>query len=252
MTSSNSSSALSSRLIITALIILFSGLFFQWAFGANKDYLWANIKNVNRPIQYHGDDITSNFFEGWYFKLVKQDQHDHSIQHSMAIIVGIYRPASDSEDHIDGGGAHAFVIPLGLPGPEKFAYYRFPTQDFVDLSAHVHSEEFRIQLGNSIFAYNELILDLPIQNFDRIPAQELDSFYKTASSEYETIYLQSGSNASSIKLSQDFFRDFFPSSAQLKLQETQQQPFAIKGHFKFPDWTPLPKSPLVPSIMGLT
>ncbi|KAF9346336.1 hypothetical protein BGX26_002167 [Mortierella sp. AD094] len=164
----------------------------------------------------------------------------------MAVIVGIYRPPSESNQN----GAHAFVIPLGLPGPEKVAYYRFSTDEFIDLASNVPSEDFRVQLGNSLFAHDEIILDLPIDKFDRIPAEELESFYAVASSEYETQY-QDSETPQAHKLPSGFFRDLFPSSAQLKVQEAQQ-PFAIKGHFKFPVKTPLPASPLVPSIMGFT
>ncbi|KAF9098395.1 hypothetical protein BGX27_000804 [Mortierella sp. AM989] len=168
----------------------------------------------------------------------------------MAIIVGIYRPPSDS----DQTAAHAFVIPFGLPGPENVAYYRFSTNDFVDQSSHASGQElnFRIKLANNLFAHDEIILDLPADKFDRIPAQELDSFYAVASSEYETQYLDSN-DPQPHKLPKDFFRDLFPSSAQLKLQELQK-PFAIKGHFKFPsnNQIPLPTTRLVPSIMGFT
>ncbi|KAF9998458.1 hypothetical protein BGZ80_004480 [Entomortierella chlamydospora] len=234
-------------LALTALVLL-SALFFQWAFGTNKDYLWSNTKNVNRPIQYHGHGINSNFFEGWYFKLVKDNGSPSLPQnlHAMAIIVGIYRPTSES----DQNGAHAFVIPLGLPGPEKVAYYRFSTDEFTDLASNVLSQDFRVQLGNSLFAHDEIVLDLPIDKFDRIPAEELESFYAVASSEYETQY-QDSETSQPRKVPSGFFRDLFPSSDQLKVQEAQQ-PFAIKGHFRFPGktQTPLPTSPLVPSIMG--
>ncbi|KAI1305402.1 hypothetical protein EDD11_004993 [Mortierella claussenii] len=237
-------------LVRTALLFLFSAVLFQLTLTPKRAYWWSNIKNLNRSLQYHGQDITSDFFEGWYFKMVKEDESTERT-HAMAIVVGIYRPPVEAIDH---NRAHAFVIPLGLPGPEKFAYYRFKTDEFLDLGkgGSGHDNAFRIRVGNSLFAHDEVILDLPVDKFERISAQELESFYATASSEYETQF-QGLKQRRTHPITKSFFRGLFPSMEQLEQRE-KQPPFAVQGHFKFPSeaQTPLPTSRIIPTIMGIT
>ncbi|KAG0290815.1 hypothetical protein BGZ98_003279 [Dissophora globulifera] len=234
----------------TAVLVLFSAVLLQLMVSSRSAYLWSNIKNLRTPIQYHGEHITSNFFEGWYFKFVKLNDNDNGQALGMALIPGIYLPPPDA----DQNRAHAFVIVLGLPGREHSAYYRFPTKDFVDQGEHGEGQEgaFRVKIGNSVFAHDEIILDLPVENFDRIPAEELEMFYAEASQQYAAQYRNSNSSQTR-PVSDDFFRNFFPSSNQLKAQE-RQEPFAVQGHFKFPanTQTILPTSFLTPSIMGFT
>ncbi|KAF9900013.1 hypothetical protein BX616_002743 [Lobosporangium transversale] len=252
-----------------AMFVLLAAALFQsilTPISPRRAYWWSNIKNLGRSLQYHGQDINANFFEGWYFKMVKENEgsdHNNSTVQGMAVIMGIYRPPLEAQDH---QRAHAFVLPLGLSGPEKYAYYRFPTEEFVDFGSHLPGEEraFRIRIGNNLFAHDEVILDLPVKNFERIPIDELEAFYAVASAEYGLQYLQQarrekkahGEGEEKVNeqpLPLTFFRGLFPSTAQLKEAELLE-PFAIKAHFKFPakTQTPLPKSLLFPTIMGIT
>ncbi|KAF8928651.1 hypothetical protein EDD21DRAFT_414909 [Dissophora ornata] len=246
-----SSSARVSNLARTAILVVLLAVLFQLGVSSRTAYLWSNIKNIDTPILYHGQHITSNFFEGWYFKFVKLGGPENDLPQGMAIIPGIYRPPPKTADQ---GGAHAFVMVLGLPGPERSAYYRFRTDEFVDLGGDGNGDKgaFRVRIGNSLFAHDEIILDLPVNNFDRIPANELESFYAEASQQYEAQYL--ASNMSQTRpLPATFFRSLFPSLDELKQQELQE-PFTVQGHFTFPatTQTPLPTSRLIPSVMGFT
>ncbi|KAG0048201.1 hypothetical protein BGZ83_006805 [Gryganskiella cystojenkinii] len=259
----------------TVLVVLLSVLLFQLALSSSSSrtsYIWSNLKNIHRPLQYHGQDIHSNFFEGWYFKIVKPGLTSDDPTHGIALIPGIYRPPppppplthtqfSNEDDKVDDR-AHAFVIVLGLPGKEKSAYYRFPVEEFKDLVTHQEPGQegaFRVQIGASIFAHDEIILDLPVDRFDRIPAAELEEFYGEASRQYELQYrtymstkeTKADGQRINEDLSPDFFRGLFPSHSQLDQQESQA-PFAVKGRFQFSSslQTPLPISRLHPSIMG--
>ncbi|KAF9184138.1 hypothetical protein BGZ51_003535 [Haplosporangium sp. Z 767] len=241
------SSPLGSRVRLSLLVLL-SVLLFQLTLSPKTSYLLSNIKNIRRPIHYHGQDVTTKFFEGWYIKMVKLNETVHEPARSLALIPGIYRTGPTvSDKHKE----HAFVIVVGLPGPEHFAYYRFPTTDFVDLGSHAPGNEnaFRIKIGNSLFAHDEVILDLPADHFEHVPTEELESFYSAASRQYERQY---HSNDQSSPIPRGFFRDFFPAPAQLS--QRAEKSLTIQGHVLFPakDQTLLPTSRLMPSIMGIT
>jgi len=257
---------LSSRLFnlaCTALLVLASAWLVQLALSSPKSaYLLANVKNLHQPIQYHGQDITADFFEGWYYKMVKlaDSPTDPPIQ-SMAIIPGIYRPGPDNQDK-----EHAFVIVVGIPGPERAAYFRFPVNAFIDLLEEGNSKEkeraevgaFRVKIGNSIFAHDEIVLNLPANRFDRVPAPELEEFYVEASRQYDAqLRKRTGTQQSDAQLNtnnhRDYFRGLFPNQETL-IEAEDQGPFSVHGHFQFPasTQTPLPTTRWMPSIMGLT
>ncbi|KAF9271860.1 hypothetical protein BGZ88_005517 [Linnemannia elongata] len=237
----------------TALLVLASAYLVQLALSPKAAYLVSNVRNLHNPIQYHGADISTDFFEGWYFKVVKQgNTKDDPIQ-SMAIIPGIHRPSPENTDE-----EHAFVLVVGLPGPEPAAYFRFPVSEFTDLRGNTqgggnnYKGAFKVQIGNSFFSHDELILNLPANRFDRVPARELEEFYTEASRQYEVQLRKTNSTTSSME-NQDYFRRLFPSADTLTEAETQK-PFAVHGHFQFPvsTQTPLPTSRRRPSIMGIT
>lgn len=234
----------------TALLVLASAWLVQLTFSPKAAYLVSNVRNLHHPIQYHGADITTDFFEGWYFKMVKTGKTmDDPIQ-SMAIIPGIHRPSPDNSDQ-----EHAFVIVVGIPGPESAAYFRFPISDFTDLRGNTQGDSnkgaFKVQIGSSFFSHDEIILNLPANRFDRVPAHELEEFYTEASRQYEVQHRKT--NSTTLSDSQDYFRQLFPSADTLTKAETQG-PLAVHGHFQFPasSHTPLPTSRWTPSIMGIT
>ncbi|KAF9947929.1 hypothetical protein BGZ72_010147 [Mortierella alpina] len=228
------------------LLVLLSALVLQLSLLTTNPYVWSNIKNIHRPLHYHGEHIVSNFFEGWYFKFVKLNDTARDSSVSMAVIPGIYRPRPGS---LDKQGAHAFVVIAGLPGTTRAAYYRFPTEDFVDLGAQDRAQDghFKFKVGNSTFAHDEVLLDLPATHFEHIPADEMESFYEEAHSQYEK-QLQRQSPLSTVSL-----RGLFPSLNEQE-QLDQLVPFSVRGHLRFPGTTQtlLPSSRLMPSIMGIT
>ncbi|KAF9272709.1 hypothetical protein BGZ68_002152 [Mortierella alpina] len=228
------------------LLVLLSALVLQLSLLTTNPYVWSNIKNIHRPLHYHGEHIVSNFFEGWYFKFVKLNETASASSISMAVIPGIYRPKPGS---LNEQGAHAFVVIAGLPGTTRAAYYRFPTEDFVDLGAQSQEQDghFKFKIGNSIFAHDEMLLDLPATHFEQVPADEMRSYHEETQRQYEK-QLQRRSHLSTAS-----FRGLFPSPVEQE-QLDQQEPFAIRGEIRFPSRTQtlLPSSRLMPSIMGVT
>ncbi|KAF8929493.1 hypothetical protein BGZ47_001019 [Haplosporangium gracile] len=236
----------------TALLVLASAWLVQLALSPKSAYLISNVRNLHRPIQYHGADISTDFFEGWYFKMVKQGETKDDPILSMAIIPGIHRPSPDNREE-----EHAFVLVVGIPGPESAAYFRFPVSEFIDLRKNTKGKNnkgaFKVQIGNSLFSHDELILNLPANRFDRVPARELEEFYTEASRQYEAQLRKTNSTTTTPLVNQDYFRRLFPSVDTLTETETHG-PFAVHGHFHFPasTQTPLPTSRWRPSIMGVT
>ncbi|GJJ78719.1 tocopherol cyclase [Entomortierella parvispora] len=252
------------RLIQTAVLAVLSAMLIQFTLSptSKASYFWSNVKNLHRPLQYHGQHIRSNFFEGWYFKIVKPGLTKDDPTIGMALIPGIYRPPSPrsplSEPSQNGGvdkgedsRAHAFVMILGLPGTQKSAYYRFPIKEFVDLGSQEPGQEraFRVRIGQSVFAHDGIVLNLPKDRFEQVPEEELEAFYTEASQQYERQYRATVEDDHPVS----DFRAMFPSQKDLKALASLE-PFAVKGQFRFSAGlqTPLPTSRLYPSIMGFT
>ena len=80
--------------------------------------LSSYITGVKHPEGFHGEGKTKNFFEGWYFKFVSQDQSQR-----WAVIPGIFRGlGGESRDE-------AFVQVLdGATG--RSWYHVFPVEEF--------------------------------------------------------------------------------------------------------------------------
>ncbi|MBK7408534.1 MAG: hypothetical protein IPJ40_11025 [Saprospirales bacterium] len=91
---------------------------------------------------YHGWGRESQFFEGWYFKLV-----DPTGQYAFAVIPGISKGFD---------GYHHSFIQL-LDGKRCEAHYHdFPLEAFRASDKH-----FEVQLGKNLFAADRIVLDTP-------------------------------------------------------------------------------------------
>jgi tocopherol cyclase len=94
------------------------------------------------PECYHGWGKTKRFFEGWYYKLVSENE-----THALAIIPGI---AMDEK-----GNKQAFI--QVLDGKKKEAYYhRFDAEVF-----QPHPKKHDLKLENNRFSSNKISLNLP-------------------------------------------------------------------------------------------
>lgn len=103
------------------------------------------LDGVIHPEAYHGNHKKSNFFEGWYIKLVSADQ-----SHRIAIIPGIFKGLSGSKQ-----ADESFVQVLdGSTG--KSWYHKFPKENFKASQKH-----FQVSVAENAFSSTGLSLNLP-------------------------------------------------------------------------------------------
>ena len=101
------------------------------------------LTGVMHPEGFHGKHKTNNFFEGWYIKLVSEDQSQ-----KWAIIPGIFRGLQGSDVH------EAFVQVLdGSTG--RSWYHRYPIEEF-----EAAPDRFQVRVGNNEFSNSSIKLDL--------------------------------------------------------------------------------------------
>ena len=95
-----------------------------------------------KPGVFHGNRQDSQFFEGWYYKLISKDRINR-----WAVIPGVFH-------HPDPELRHAFVQVLnGVTS--QVTYHRFPINDF-----QASRKEWQIRIGRNKFGSNGLQLDL--------------------------------------------------------------------------------------------
>lgn len=98
------------------------------------------LKKIYNPENYHGENRTKRFFEGWYYKVVSKNE-----EHSFAFIPGI---AMDEE-----GRRQAFI--QILDGVNKTAeYIKFDAREFI-----MSSDTFDLNLGENRFKMNQITLN---------------------------------------------------------------------------------------------
>ena len=103
------------------------------AYKANKS------KNSS---MFQGNQKTKKYFEGWYFKMVSQDEGS-----ILSVIPGI----SISED---GSTKHPFIQIIDGK-TAKTEYISYPIEDF-----YFSKEDFLIKIGNNVFSKDSIVLDI--------------------------------------------------------------------------------------------
>lgn len=100
------------------------------------------MANIWKPAVFQGKGKKSNYFEGWYFKLVSQDE-----KKAFAIIPGVSL-TKDSEK------SHAFIMVMDARQKQLF-YFKFPLNQF-----WASSDEFEIRIGPNYFSTQKVCLNL--------------------------------------------------------------------------------------------
>lgn len=100
------------------------------------------LTKIWNPEIFQGHGKSSNYFEGWYFKII-----DPTEKHRFAIIPGISFPKE--------GEPHAFIQVMNATACTS-EYHRFPVSDF-----HASRENFSVTIGNNTFRENYLSVNLP-------------------------------------------------------------------------------------------
>jgi hypothetical protein len=102
------------------------------------------LRGIQHPEGFHGNGKTKNYFEGWYFKIVSQDQSQ-----KWAVIPGIFRGLGGSSRD------EAFVQVLdGSTG--RSWYHVYPVEDF-----EASETSFDVKVGDNHFSSKQVTLSLP-------------------------------------------------------------------------------------------
>ena len=101
------------------------------------------IKSILNPDLYHGNSRTSNFFEGWYFKLV-----DKNMTNVISLIPGIYLAKSKENSHS--------FIQLLQGNKANYKYKKFTKDEFISKS----NNRLNISVANNSFSLNEISLNI--------------------------------------------------------------------------------------------
>lgn len=111
-------------------------------FSAHQKLHGYGAKKRNNPAVFQGNNETANYFEGWYFKMVSEDE---------SAITSIIPGISLSEN---GDTQHAFIQIIDGKTAET-SYYSYPIEDFF-----FSSSGFEIWIGDNYFSENGLVIDI--------------------------------------------------------------------------------------------
>jgi len=100
------------------------------------------VTGVLHPEGFHGDGVTSSYFEGWYVKLVTGDRRAR-----FAVIPGVFLDPQ--------GGGEAFVQVLDGATGESW-YHRYDIAEF-----GADDDRFNVRVGPNRFTEHGVVLDLP-------------------------------------------------------------------------------------------
>lgn len=101
---------------------------------------------LTNPDLYHGKNKKSNFFEGWYFKIV-----DKYNENQFAFIPGISKGPNGKHNH-------SFIQVLNSE-TSCCTYNKFPEDNF-----HFNNKNFKIKVDKSIFALDHIKLNISCNN----------------------------------------------------------------------------------------
>jgi tocopherol cyclase len=104
------------------------------------------MKAIRNPDVYHGKNKKSNFFEGWYYKIVQP-----GTGHTYCFIPGIFISKEEAN-------SHSFI--QVLKGKENsFKYLRYRKDEF-----KANTSEFEFKLAQSSFSLNQMTLNINQQH----------------------------------------------------------------------------------------
>jgi len=121
-----------------AILVVFVALAL---YGVNRG--WLDDLLIFHPERFHGHGKSSNYFEGWYFKMVTEDE-----KHSLVVIVGIFFGNTS-----DSPKSHSFI--MTIVDSHTTSKYNFGVDQFVAS----HNSLF-VRVGENSFSDEGLTLNL--------------------------------------------------------------------------------------------
>lgn len=125
--------------------------------------------NLRKPLLFQGNLKQSNYFEGWYYKQVSQDQKT-----SLSLIPGISLNTTDE---------HSFIQYILVQADDAgqtstlTGYIRYPLASF-----NFQNNPFEVQIGNSVFREDNIAVDLKDEHIEINGQLILGSFLPIESS----------------------------------------------------------------------
>lgn len=125
--------------------------------------------NLRKPLLFQGNLKQSNYFEGWYYKQVSQDQKT-----SLSLIPGISLNTTDE---------HSFIQYILVQADDAgqtstlTGYIRYPLASF-----NFQNNPFEVQIGNSVFREDNIAVDLKDEHIEINGQLNLGSFLPIESS----------------------------------------------------------------------
>lgn len=137
------------------LVVLFVAVSLGLLNQCPESFLRSTNLLLFNPEYYHGENVQSNFFEGWYYKMVPPKS---SSSKSVAIVPGIFFGNSTNSSE-----THAFIFVND--GGDLQHYYRFPISDFS--FSKPSDGAFSVSIGNNHFTSHSISVNLsPKENDD--------------------------------------------------------------------------------------
>ncbi len=121
------------------------------------------LKKIRDPILFQGNVNDKEYFEGWYYKQVSQDEKT-----AISFIPGVSFAIGD---------VHSFVqyiyVSLDEKGSKiiKTGYFKYPLEDFI-----IRDKPFMIEVANNRFTESEVTVKLKDHNINVEGTLKLDSF----------------------------------------------------------------------------
>ncbi|MFN2304011.1 MAG: tocopherol cyclase family protein [Anaerolineales bacterium] len=98
------------------------------------------FSNILHPSRYHGRGVSPPFFEGWYYKMVSQDEETRFV-----IIPGVYHATEESK-------SHCFVQVFDSQA-DQVHFHRYPFNAF-----RSKRDSFEIYVGDNYFSADQIRL----------------------------------------------------------------------------------------------
>jgi len=115
---------------------------------------------MRNPDLYHGNRVKRNFFEGWYFKLVDENNNN-----AISIIPGIFK--GNKKQY-----SHSFIQVLDGNNVD-YRYLKFESNLF-----NANSNEFKISIDNNMFSLEGIHIDIERDDFSIKGELEFHSVFK--------------------------------------------------------------------------
>ncbi|TPX58694.1 hypothetical protein PhCBS80983_g02943 [Powellomyces hirtus] len=200
--------------------------------GTNFQLSANNLRLLNRPEQFHGENVTGPFFEGWYYKTVLPKAAG-----SVIFIPGVFVPKSmNGEETTDTRQQpHGFVMVIRDPHTVECLYYAYPMSEFSATPGTEDGYGFTVRIGKSTFHDKGMELNLDAAALVRTTDDDTSAFMRKALRERQVLHPELR----------------FPGSEEkLLTREWPRKALSVRGSVTFLDSVRFPGSKLIPTVMG--